>query len=210
MIPWTFGLSHLFTFRTPPKKDLVCLLCAFIIAEPLLIVLMSSIAINLLAMIVLYLFIQRAITKVLKRQGSAGFFTQAYKILFRKNDVKCEKNENSLLKTREIRSTLLVLLIIILALVTFLPSTVNIIIMTINPGAFMMQTKLIIYLLLTINSIFNPVLYAFNIKNIRVAAKRLFNGMVRCEEVTHDRSSMAVTSVSTSFGPRESRIWSHI
>lgn len=193
LIPWTLGLTHLFTFRTPPKKNLVCLLCALIIAEPLLIVLMSSIAINLLTMIILYIFIHRAMIKVLKREGSDGFFIQAYKIIFRKIDRNYGNEGKSSFKIREIRSTLLVLLIIICALITFLPSTINIIIMTLNPGAFQMQTKLIIYLFLTINSIFNPILYAFNIKNIRQAAKKL----IICDKKAHDLNSMAITSFST-------------
>lgn len=195
-------MIHLFTFRTPPKKNIVCLLCALIIAEPLLIVLMSSIAINLLTMIILYIFIHRAILKVLKQKQTDGFFIQAFNIIFRKNDVHYESDGKSSLKTREVRSTLLVLLIIICALITFLPSTINIIIMTLNPGAFQMQTKLIIYLFLTINSIVNPILYAFNIKNIRKAAK----GLILCDKNTHDRNSLAIMSFSTSFALKESNI----
>lgn len=119
VIPWTLGLSHLFTDMVSAKNGLICVISGISATMTLRIVLMCSMIINLLVIIILYIFIHRAIVRAFRIGGSHGFFRQAYKIIFWKSsdNEKKELKLKSPLKTREVRSTLLVLLIILFAVI---------------------------------------------------------------------------------------------
>lgn len=182
--------------------------------EYLLVVLMVSMALNMVAIVSLYIVIQRAVSRVFKARNES-FFTGAYRIIIQKDEEEEERNVISpsqqstrkslskpFIKTREIRSTLLFLLIITFALLAFLPGSINTIVNTVQPDTFSMAARLVCYLLLTINSIVNPILYAFNIKNIKVAAKKLFRrifcldipNVVKCPKMSVSFSTKSTKS----------------
>lgn len=177
--------------------------------EYLLIVLMVSMALNMVTIVTLYILIHRAVAKVFKARNE-GFFTGAYRIIIQNNENDEDKDifgasekftrksiSNTSIKTREIRSSLLFLLIVTFALLAFLPGSLNTIANTIQPETFSMAARVVCYLLLTINSIVNPIFYAFNIKNIQVAAKTLFRKIVCLDVPVVDKCSKLSITGST-------------
>lgn len=176
--------------------------------EYLLVVLMGSMVLNMATIVTLYVLIHLAVAKVFKARNE-GFLTGAFRIIIQNNardednDVTpaqksaCKSLPKTSIKTREIRSTLLLLLIVTFALLAYLPGSLNTIANTVQPDTFSMAARLVCYLLLTINSIVNPVFYAFNIKNIRQAARRLFRRIILCQDVPNSTK-----------GPKMSIAWS--
>lgn len=183
------GMSHLATYKVPPYKDLVCVMSDRIFVKPLLTLLMASMFFNLIIIIVLYIFIQRAIFNVFSvNEEKGGFWKQAIKVTFgKKKDKDYDDDAKSPLKRKELKSTLLILLVVTCSVVAFLPSTIHVIVISINKKLFRPQDRLMIYVFLTINSVIDPILYAFNIKNIRHAAKKLMYRIFCCSEVKEER-----------------------
>uniref|UniRef100_A0A336KFM9 CSON009340 protein n=1 Tax=Culicoides sonorensis TaxID=179676 RepID=A0A336KFM9_CULSO len=170
-IPFSFGITHLLTHKKPLNPDLVCLMSDDIFNEYLLTILMLSMAFNMISIITFYILIHRAIARVFRARNE-GFFAGAFRIITQNNEIDDEKTSEGMsettmristsgkpttIKTREIRSTLLLLLIVTFALIAFLPGSLNTIANTINPKTFSMGARLTCYLLLTINSIVNPI-----------------------------------------------------
>lgn len=190
------GLSHLATYMVPPYKDLICMMSGRIIVAPLLTMLLASMIMNVMAVVVLYIFIHRAIVKAFRVNRSEGFFKQSLKVIFHKSSDKDKTDDdtNSSLKAREIRNTLLVLMVVICSAIAYLPGFIHVVLISINPKLFRVQDKLIIYIFLTINSVINPILYAFNIKNIREAGMKLFYRVILCVEMKQDGSTSVTMS----------------
>lgn len=150
---------------------------------------------NLILIVVLYILIHREMTKLFNTEN---FYSQVLSVIFQKQDTQKLKKIGSM-KIREVRTTFLLLITVALAFITFIPGTAIGYVMTWQPQLLEVKSLLICYLLLSINSVFNPFIYAFNIRNVRAAARRLIIRMVYCEQADDiDITSSSGTALETS------------
>ncbi|XP_063706153.1 adenosine receptor A3-like [Culicoides brevitarsis] len=200
IVPCSYGVIHYFTAREATNKDFLCFMGQEtydpIMLRFLLYVIMP---INLVIILVLYFLIHREVMKLFKQDDGESRCTRIWKIMFQKQDV--QKKVGAML-IREVRTTFLLLLTVFLAFITFIPGTAIGYVMTFRPDLIEVKPLLICYLLLSVNSVFNPFIYAFNIRNVREAATRLGKRIVFCNQVPDENEiySTSGTGVDSSQG----------
>lgn len=154
--------------------------------------------INLVIIVVMYILIHREMMKLFSTTNIDMGTKALVQMIFQKHDGDKVKRIGAM-KIREARTTMLLLITVALAFITFIPGTAIGYVMTYDPSLIAVKPLLICYLLLSVNSLFNPFIYAFNIRNVRGAAYRLWVRLVYCKyaEIEGDISSTSATAESS-------------
>lgn len=83
---------------------------------------------------------------------------------------------SEMLKVREVRATLILFLTVIVFLLCWVPAVLILVVHKIRPILGSVTEMFLVYTLLKVYSMINPVIYAFTLKDIRKAFKRLVCG----------------------------------
>lgn len=178
--PCSLGLAHYLTSHPAINKDALCFMKAETFNPIMLGFLLYGIMpFNLTVIVVLYVLIHREMRKLFDH--SDNFYSQLFVIVFQKQNTQ-QLKKIEVIPTREVRTTFLLLITVALALITFIPGTAMGYIIIWFPQLLECKALLICFLLLSINSVFNPFIYAFNIRNVKIAARRLLMRMVCCKQ----------------------------
>uniref|UniRef100_A0A336LC26 CSON003215 protein n=1 Tax=Culicoides sonorensis TaxID=179676 RepID=A0A336LC26_CULSO len=200
MIPCSFGFIHFMTAREAKIEKALCFMGSETYNPILLGFLIYGVMpAQLIAIVALYVLIHLEMSKLFKGQR---FYSQFMNLAFRRQDNNGPKKVGSM-NMREIRTTLLLLITVALAFITFLPGTGIGYLMNFDPKLLEVKSLLICYLLLSINSVFNPFIYAFNIRNVRYAAYRLMKRILCCG-IDEDTTDVSVSGTGVDSSQQKS------
>ncbi|XP_063706345.1 adenosine receptor A3-like [Culicoides brevitarsis] len=138
----------------------------------------------------LYSVILKALTPSTHSQTNA--LLELGRIVIHKNSHKNLQTSNGGIKIREIRSTVILFITIVIFLLSWVPGLVLLVIFRFFPGASSLSGTLAVYALAQLNSMINPFLFVRNIKN----AGTILRGWFMCGSCRHGETLIRSSSSS--------------